>query len=80
MIKLFIETWLIQDWNWRGWYLVGFSGIGYILYSIIKMSIISFRLKLAEKKYATTRISNSLDEMYRKLEAGIEVKPSKYLK
>ena len=80
MIKLFIETWLIQDWNWRGWYLVGFSGVGYILYTIIKMSIISFRLKLAEKKYATTRVRESLDEMYRKLEAGIEVKPSKYLK
>ena len=80
MIKLFIETWLIQDWNWRAFYLFGFSGVTYLMYEILKMVIISFRLKLAEKKYANTEISRSLDDMYSKLEAGIEVKPSNYLK
>jgi len=40
----------------------------------------SFRLRLAEKKYENTEVSRNLDEMYNKIEAGIEVKPSKYLK
>lgn len=80
MIELFISTWLIQDWNWRGWYLVGFSGVFYFIFTILKMFYYSFRLRHAEKKYADTQISRNLDEMYNKIEAGIEVKPSKYLK
>jgi hypothetical protein len=53
--------------------------VGFFIYQVSKMIYISVRLKMLETKYQSD-ISRQLDDMWRKIDAGLEVKPSKYLK
>lgn len=78
MLKLFIESWMIQSWDWRLFYGMAISFFGFLIYEFTKMAIISYRIKRLEAKMASD-IGYKLDEMYKKINAGIEVKPSKYL-
>ena len=79
MIKLFLEAWAIQSLDWRIFYTMSIGFVSYITFEILKMIVISYKLKKAEKEYNKTFVSQ-LDDMYQKLEAGIEINPSKYLK
>lgn len=80
MLKLFIESWMIQSWDWRLFYGMAISFFGFLIYEFGKMGIISYRIKRLEAKMASDSVGFKLDEMYKKLDAGIEVKPSKYLR
>lgn len=80
MLKLFIETWMIQSWDWRLFYGMGIYFIGFLIYQFAKMGIISYKLMVLERQEQTSKVSSQLDEMYKKLDAGMEVRPSKYLK
>jgi hypothetical protein len=79
MIKLFIDTWMIQSFDWRIFYAMSILFVGFFIYQVSKMIYISVRLKMLETKYQSD-ISRQLDDMWRKIDAGLEVKPSKYLK
>jgi len=79
MIKLFIDTWMIQSFDWRIFYAMSILFVGFFIYQVSKMIYISVRLKMLETKYQSD-ISGQLDDMWRKIDAGLEVKPSKYLK
>lgn len=79
MLKLFIETWMIQSWDWRLVYGIGIYFIGFLIYQFAKMGIISYKLMVLERQEQTSKVSSQLDEMYKKLDAGIEVRPRKYL-
>lgn len=79
MIKLFIDTWMIQSFDWRIFYAMSILFVGFFIYQVSKMIYISVRLKMLETKYESD-ISRQLDDMWRKIDAGLEVKPSKYLK
>lgn len=80
MLKLFIETWMIQSWDWRIFYGMSIYFVGFLIYQFAKMGIISFKLMLLERQEQNFKIGKQLDEMYAKLDAGIEVNPSRYLK
>jgi|DEB0MinimDraft_10_1074344.scaffolds.fasta_scaffold282978_2 hypothetical protein len=79
MLKLFIDTWMIQSFDWRIFYAMSILFVGFFIYQVSKMIYISVRLKMLETKYQSD-ISRQLDDMWRKIDAGLEVKPSKYLK
>jgi len=79
MLKLFIDTWMIQSLDWRIFYAMSILFVGFFIYQVSKMIYISVRLKMLETKYQFD-ISRQLDDMWRKIDAGLEVKPSKYLK
>lgn len=79
MLKLFIDTWMIQSWDWRLVYGMGIYFIGFLIYQFGKMGIISYKLMQLERQELKNPISSRLDEMYKKLDAGIEVRPRKYL-
>jgi len=79
MLKLFIETWMIQSWDWRLFYGMGIYFIGFLIYQFAKMGIISYKLMQLERQELKNPISSQLDEMYKKLDAGIEIRPRKYL-
>jgi len=79
MLKLFIDTWMIQSLDWRIFYAMSILFVGFFIYQVSKMIYISVRLKMLETKYQSD-ISRQLDDMWRKIDAGLEVKPSKYLK
>jgi len=79
MLKLFIDTWMIQSFDWRIFYAMSILFVGFFIYQVSKMIYISVRLKMLETKYQFD-ISRQLDDMWRKIDAGLEVKPSKYLK
>lgn len=80
MIRLFIETWAIQDLDWKLFYGIGLTGITYLLVSFARMAWLSFRIYLLERKQPVSDVTIKLDNMYRKLNAGLEVRPSKFLK
>lgn len=80
MLKLFIDTWMIQSLDWRIFYAMSIIFLSGILYQFAKMIFISIRLKLIEAIEPVSDISIRLDEMYRKIDAGLEVRPSNYLK
>ena len=79
MIKLFLEAWAIQSFDWRIFYTMSIGFVSYITFQILKMIVISYKLKKAEKEHNKTFVSQ-LDDLYKKLDAGMEVNPSKYLK
>tara|TARA_R100000278_G_scaffold122451_1_gene108672 strand:+ start:3047 stop:3289 length:243 start_codon:yes stop_codon:yes gene_type:complete len=66
------------------WALIMTGGVLYMIGLIVDMLIAYFKmLRIKRKiiKIAKERwFSLTLDEMYAKLNAGIEIKPSKYLK
>jgi len=70
---------MIQSFDWRIFYAMSILFVGFFLYQVSKMIYISVRLKMLETKYQSD-ISRQLDDMWRKIDAGLEVKPSKYLK
>ena len=80
MLKLFIDTWTIQSLDWRIFYAMSIIFLSGILYQFAKMIFISIRLKLIEAIEPVSDISIRLDEMYRKIDAGLEARPSNYLK
>ena len=80
MLKLFIDTWTIQSLDWRILYAMSIIFLRGILYQFAKMIFISIRLKLIEAIEPVSDISIRLDEMYRKIDAGLDVRPSNYLK
>jgi hypothetical protein len=79
MLKLFIDTWMIQSFDWRIFYAMSILFVGFFIYQVSKMIYISVRLKMLETKYQSD-ISRQLDEMWQKIDAGLEVRPSNYLK
>jgi hypothetical protein len=79
MLKLFIDTWMIQSFDWRIFYAMSILFVGFFIYQVSKMIYISVRLKILETKYQSD-ISRQLDEMWQKIDAGLEVRPSNYLK
>jgi len=70
---------MIQSLDWRIFYAMSILFVGFFIYQVSKMIYISVRLKMLETKYQSD-ISRQLDDMWRKIDAGLEVKPSKYLK
>ena len=80
MLKLFIDTWMIQSLDWRIFYAMSIIFLSGILYQFAKMIFISIRLKLIEAREPVSDISIRLDEMYRKIDAGLEVRPKNFLK
>lgn len=70
---------MIQSFDWRIFYAMSILFVGFFIYQVSKMIYISVRLKMLETKYQSD-ISGQLDDMWRKIDAGLEVKPSKYLK
>lgn len=80
MIRLFIEAWAIQTWDWKLFYSLSLTFITWFVVSILRMAWLSFRIYLLERKLPKSDISVKLDEMYRKMNAGIEVSPKQFLK
>ena len=80
MLKLFIDTWMIQSLDWKIFYGMSIIFLSGILYQFAKMIYISIRLKLIEAREPVSDISIRLDEMYRKIDAGLEVRPTNFLK
>lgn len=66
------------------WYIIMVGGIAYGIGLTIDLAIMAYKLRKTKKQVETIAkdywFSLTLDDMYAKLNAGIEIKPSKYLK
>jgi len=80
MIRLFLESWAVQSLDWKIFYVMSINFVVFITYQFSKMAYISYKLYKLEKESKENPVTKQLDDMYRMLEQGFEVRPSRFLK